>query len=335
MTPKGTTSTTPGSRRRTFLKAAVLAGLSVPGMPLRAAPNGGVIFGFAVTPSSEALMTTVVRRLRPLYRPDLGARPIFLPGNSGTAAMETVIRAPADGGTVLLSSSASMTLLPSLRKLSSEPADLLQPVAGVGLFTYAFIVGPAVPAEVRTMRDYLGWAKAHPSLATYGVPGRGTGSHFVGIELSRLGDVPLKMVAYKSLPSMLDDIASGSLPASVTLLPSATDRVRQPSIRVLAVTSAGRWPADPDVPTLVEQGLAEAPTDGSIGFHVSAETPADKVAELRDATRRIQLDDEVRQALAYAGLQPMPTESDYRREIAAERAEWQRRIAHYAFGPDS
>ena len=321
--------------RRHFLQTAVALGLSISGLPARADAAPHVVFGFVITPSIEAVLIAVLRQLQTRYRPDLGTRPLYLPGNSGTTAMEVVAKAPPDGGTVFMSSSASMTLLPGLRKMPVDPVDLLQPVAGVAKISFAFVVGPAVPADVKSMADYLAWAGANPILATYGVPGRGTASHFIGTEIARLGKTRLKSIAYKGTLPLLDDLASGSLPACATLMLNAADMARYPSLRVLAVSTNQRWKGSEAIPTLNELGLAESPTVSSLGCFISARTPPDMILALRDAIGLTLIEPSVVSAIDAAGFQAMPAGIDYRAQIAGERAEWVTRIARLDFSADS
>ena len=199
--------------RRHFMKSALALALAMHGLPAHAETRGRVLFGFTLTPLLEATMEAVLQQVQPRDRPDLGARPVFLPGNSGLVAMEAVIQAPADGAKAFLSSSASMTLPPLIRKETISPV------------------------EVKSMAAYLLWTQANPVLATYGVPGRGTASRFIGTEIARISKTPLKSVAYKGLPPLIEDVARGSMPAAITVRISADDVARHPSLRVLAVSS--------------------------------------------------------------------------------------------------
>jgi tripartite-type tricarboxylate transporter receptor subunit TctC len=321
--------------RRHFLKSTIALAASIHGLPARADTGGRVVFGFTVTPTVEAVFTEIVRQLQSRYRPDLGARPVYLPGNSALLATESVLKAPADGAAVLLSSSASMTLLPLVRKEMMDPYALLHPVAGIAPFIYAFVVGPAVPPEVKTMAQYLAWANANPVLANYGVPGRGAATHYIGTEIARMSKTPLKSVAYKGLAAVIEDVAKGGIPAVVTTMVASSDLARLPSLRVLAVSGAKRWFNQPDVPTLVEIGLAESPTESSTGFYLSARTPPEKIAELNDAIHAAMLEPSVRKAMDLADWPPLDPGVDYAQLVASERADWQARIARHGFSADS
>lgn len=333
--PGRATAHDPTGRRR-FLKTATALGLSLHGLSARAEPTTGrVLFGFALTPRLETMLNTIVAELHTRYRPDLGARPVFLPGNSGLVAMDAVIRAPSDGATALMSSSASMTLLPLVHKEAMDRVDQLQPIGGIGLFAYSFAVGPAVPLDVRTMKDYLSWTRVNPVLSTYGVLGRGTASHFMGTDIARAANMPLKSIAYKSLAALNDDVAKGNTPAGVTVVDNAMNAPLPAGVRLLAMSGSRRWPTLPDVPTLMELGLSDSPSDASVGFFISPRTPSSLLEDLRVAIRQTMEAPAVRASMDVACVLPMPANADYELMIYREGLDWKTRVAKYGFSADS
>ena len=324
-----------GSGRRVFLRAAIAAGLMLHGLPGHAQAATGVIFAFPLRQSLQNLVAAILREMRPRYRPDLGERPVYVPGNGGASAMAAVANASADGSALLLASSSSMTLFPIMNKPPVDATRDLQAVAGIGDLCYTFIIGPLVPNDVRTVADYLRWAQRNPGEARYGIPGRGTSAHFVGLEVARLADVPLRSVGYQGVQPILQDVANGSMPAAVTLSPSASDLVAFPNIRVLGVSSGKRWPAFPDVPTLLELGLAETGTVDSVGFFVTNRLPAQGLTDLREALALALGAPATIAAVEAAGLRPIPPDVDYAAQIAREHAEWQSRVDRHHFSMTS
>ncbi len=312
--------------RRRFLRTALALGGALGwSLPRRgdAASTGRVLWGFQAPLSFTNLLDAILVGMQGRYRPDLGSRLVLMPGHSGALAAETVLRAPADGSTVLVAPSAFLTLLPATRTLADDPVDHLVPVAGLGESTVAFIVGPAVPATVRTMDDYIRWVQVNPVLSTYGVPGLGTAMHFVAREVAATAGISLKAVDYRGPPAVLDDVVSGAVPAAFTVMPPAELLDKSPKVRMLAVASDRRWPGLPDVPTLTELKLLATPALGSLGFFVAEGTPAAKVDELAAAVLAVAAVPAIRQALSDIYLRPMPTTGQtYAALLVAERTRW-------------
>ena len=324
----------PSSRRRFLQTTASLACTLAAGRAFGTqseTPLHGVVYGFQPSVVFATYASVVLGQLRTRYEPDLGERLVVMPGNSSGEAIKAAHAAPSDGGTVLLSPSSVMTLLPHLRTLPGVDAvaDFV-PIAPIGEFTLAFIVGSAVPAHVTTMTGYLDWVRANPMRATYGIPGTGTGTHLAGAELSRLSGVTLRPAPYKSVAAQTSDVASGAQPAAVTSLHNVRHDFQ--GVRVLAITSGQRWFSHPDVPTLMELGLAEMPIVESYGFYMPAGVATAKQDELGEAITRVMQVPRVQSALADAWMRPATTTRDtYAATLARERAALLPMVQRYGF----
>lgn len=225
------------------------------------------------------------------------------PGAGGRIAVDTVKAAPADGSTLLLTPYSMMSIYPHIYKtLSYDPFKDFQPVSIGAVMTHALAVGPMVPASVKTVKDYLAWAKANPDKASYGSPAAGSTPHFLAALLGLNTGVDLKHVPYRgSLPAVTDMIG-GQLASTSTPTGDALANHKAGKIRILATSGAKRTPFTPEVPTYAEQGFADLTTEEWFGFYAPAKTPANVVASANAAINAALKDKVVVDSLATFGL---------------------------------
>jgi tripartite-type tricarboxylate transporter receptor subunit TctC len=225
------------------------------------------------------------------------------PGAGGRIACDAVKAASPDGSTLLLTPYSCMSIYPHIyRTLSYEPFKDFVPVSIAAVMTHALTVGPLVPASVKTVRDFLAWAKANPDKASYGSPAAGSTPHFLAALLGINSQVDLKHVPYRgSLPAVTDMIG-GTLAATSTPTGDALANHKAGKIRILATSGAKRTPFTPEVPTYAEQGFPDLTTEEWFGFYAPARTPASVVANANAAINQALKDKGVVDALATFGL---------------------------------
>jgi tripartite-type tricarboxylate transporter receptor subunit TctC len=179
--------------------------------------------------------------------------------------------------------------------------------------THALSVGPMVPASVKTVKDYLAWARANPDKANYGSPAAGSTPHFIGALLGLNNGVELKHVPYRgSLPAIADMIG-GTLASASTPTGDAIANHKAGKIRLLATSGASRSPFAPEVATYAEQGFPELTTEEWFGIYAPARTPASVIASANAAINTALKDRAVADTLAISALIPQgstPAEMD-------------------------
>ncbi len=225
------------------------------------------------------------------------------PGAGGRIACEVVKSSPADGSTLLLTPYSCTAIYPHIySKLSYDPFKDLVPVSMGAVMTHAIAVGPMVPASVKTVKDYLAWAKANPKDASYGSPAAGSTPHFLAALLGIGAGVDLKHVPYRgSLPAVADMIG-GQLASTSTPTGDALANHRAGKIRIIGTSGAQRTPFTPEVATYAEQGFPELTTEEWFGFYAPARTPASVIANANAAINAALKDRAVIDSLAVMGL---------------------------------
>ena len=214
------------------------------------------------------------------------------------------MRPPApDGTTLLLTPYSMMSIYPHIyRTLSYDPVKDFVPVSIGAIMTHALSVGPMVPASVKTVKEYLAWAKANPDKANYGSPAAGSTPHFLGALLGLNNNVDLKHVPYRGSAPAVADMIGGTLASCSTPTGDALANHRAGKVRILATSGAQRTPFTPEVPTYAEQGFPELTTEEWFGFYAPARTPANVVQAANAAIGQALKEKTVVDSLALMGL---------------------------------
>ncbi|MBL8305686.1 MAG: twin-arginine translocation pathway signal protein [Rubrivivax sp.] len=195
-------------------------------------------------------------------------------GAGGRIALETLKTAPADGTVLAVTPMSPVSIYPHVfKKLAYDPPVDFVPVSMATIGHHALAIGPSVPENVKTLKDFLAWAKATPEKAAYGSPGAGSTLHLLGAWLGLLAGVPLNHVPYRGSAPGVTDTVGGQIACMITPLGDVLPHQKTGKLRVLASTGPQRSPFSPDVPTFAEQGFADLTTEEWFSFFAPAKTP--------------------------------------------------------------
>jgi tripartite-type tricarboxylate transporter receptor subunit TctC len=242
------------------------------------------------------------------------------PGAAGNIAAEAVVRAPADGYTLLMLVATHTVNASLFDKLSFNLVRDIAPVAGLSRSPLVLEVNPGVP--VNAVPEFIAYLKANSgklSLASYGT---GTISHLAGELFKMMAGVHMLHVPYRGSSPMLTDLLAGQVQAAFDNLPASIGHIRADKLRPLAVTTALRSETLPNIPTVSEflPGF-EASAWGVFG--VPKNTPAEIVDKLNREINAGLADPKIKGRLADLGSTPFPgSPADFGRHIADETEKW-------------
>lgn len=221
------------------------------------------------------------------------------PGAGGSIGSEAAAKSPPDGYTLIMGNAGSHSVNPSLyKKLAYDPVKDFAPVALVSSAPNILIVHPSLP--VKSVKELIALAKAHPGDLSFGSGGNGSTAHLSGELFKTLAGINIVHVPYKGAPAAVLGVITGEISMAILNLPPALAHVKSGKLKALGVTTARRSAAVPGLPTIAEAGLRGYEATAWYGVLAPAGTPraiilklnGEIVKSLRSAEmkRRIEAD---------------------------------------------
>jgi tripartite-type tricarboxylate transporter receptor subunit TctC len=223
-------------------------------------------------------------------------------GAGGRIGYEAGAKSPGDGYT-FVATDATYTMLPGLYgKLAWDQANDLLPVTISAQAPFAVIVGPN--AKTRTLPELLAYAKANPGKITYGSAGVGSVNHIVTELFKRDAGIDITHVPYKGMGDAMIGMLTGTIDLLITALPTAIPQIKNGKIFALAVTSAKRSSALPDVPTVAERGVPDFVVGNWFGLTAPKGTPKEAIAYIHGEVVKAIASPDLKERLAAQGAEP-------------------------------
>jgi tripartite-type tricarboxylate transporter receptor subunit TctC len=254
----------------------------------------------------------------------LGKPIIFenIPGAGGNVAAERAAKAVPDGYTLWIGSHGSIVVNVTLyAKLPYDPLKDFMPITRLFTFPNLLVVNNDVPA--RNVQDLVLLAKAQPGTLTHGHSGIGTSTHLAFELMKSMAGIDVQQVPYRGPSSVIPDLVSGRIAMCICGIGQMTPLVREGKVRALAVTSPGRWPFMPDLPTMAESGFSGFDARVWLGLFAPAGTPAAIVDTLHRHAVKVLARADVRNKFADLGFLPVgETPAEFADAIQAEIPLW-------------
>lgn len=309
-------------RMRTWL--AVAAGLAIsvaaqaqanfPSKPIR------VVIGFPAGGPLDQHARLLTDKLQAVL-----GQPVvvdYKAGAGGTVGAQEVMKAPADGHTLMLANTGVMVINPALySRLPYSTLKDFTPIARTAMQPLALLVNPGVPAK--NLQEFMAYAKARPGQVNFGSAGNGGISHLVPEMFKSATGLYMVHIPYRGSAPAFTDLMGGQVQFMAESIPQAASYHKQGKVRALAVTSRERNPALPDVPTVIESGIKGFEVVGFYGFLAPAGTPKDVVAKLSDAFGQVMQSPEVKNRMVSQGADPaFLGADDFAKFLASEMPRW-------------
>jgi tripartite-type tricarboxylate transporter receptor subunit TctC len=243
------------------------------------------------------------------------------PGAGSIIGTDLVAKATPDGYTLLVVAS-SITLNPTLHKdLPFDPVRDLAPITQLSSFPNMLVVHPAVP--VKTVKDLVALAKSKPGALNYGSSGTATGTHLSAELFKYMTGTDMVHVPYKGGGQGIQALLGGQVQLYFATIVSVLPHVRGGKLRAVAVTTATRSPAAPDVPTIAEAGVPGYDHGPWNGFLAPAKTPGPIIARLNEEVVRIIHAPETKAVFTSEGAEPVGNKpEEFGAIIKNETAKW-------------
>ena len=247
-------------------------------------------------------------------------------GAAGAIASEIAARAPADGYTLLVGSTSTISVNPALRStLAYNPQRDFVPVSLVGFVPHVLLVHPSVPAA--NVTDFVAYAKSQPKPVTYASVGAGSPHHLAGEIFKGMTGIDMVHVPYTGSGPALIGLMGGQVQFLSLDMPAALPQLGTGRVKALGIAAAKRDPLVPDLPTVAESGLPGFEISGWYGIFAPIKTPKAIVTKLSAEINRLLATPETRASLAKIGVNVLGGSPE---EVAAfirrEDAKWTKAI---------
>ncbi len=322
--------------KRRFVSSACAGGLAaiLPDSMRRASAQtvSRMLVGFGAGGAIDVIARMLVQGMK-------GYSSLFIvenrPGAGGRLALGALKGSLADGSVMILTPASNVAVFPHVYKaLGYDAFRDFVPVTTVCAFPFLITVGPMVPADVRTLADFVKWCAANPRQATYGTAAAGSMLHFTGVTLAKAGQFEFVHLPYAG-PGGIQDLIGGRIAATIYPIGTALPHVQSGAIRALATTGPRRSPQLLDVPTVREAGYPALEANEWFGVFVPANAPAETVNRLNAAIRAVVNSDVFKTALAKLSVDPAgETPKEFAQLVKSDFDRWGPIVQASGFTPE-
>jgi tripartite-type tricarboxylate transporter receptor subunit TctC len=293
--------------------AAAVAAQQYPTKPVR-----------LIVPFAPGGNTDIIARIvAPGMSKALGQQ-IVIENRGGAGSMigtEVASKSPPDGYTLLMVSAAHVINPAMVKKLPFDPVRSFAAISKVADVPAALVVHPSLP--VKTVKDLVALAKAHPGKLNYGSAGRGSIGHLSAELLGSLAGIKMTHVPYKGAGPALVDTIAGHVELLISSMPAVIPHARAGKLRMIGQAGEKRSAAAPDVPTMIEAGVPGFVVTAGFGLFAPAGTPRPAIDRVLAALKASLSDESVRKRLSDEGAEPVGSSpEEYEQFTRSEIEKW-------------
>ena len=240
------------------------------------------------------------------------------PGGGGAIAINTLLAAPADGQTVMVTATNVLTEVPQVQKTAYDTMKDIRPLAAVGRSRMVLVGAPNLPPK--DLKTLITYAKANPGKLSFASYSAGTASHYAGAIMNQEAGMDLQHVPFPGSGPALAQVMGGQIPLMYDGMVTSLPMIRAGKLQPYAVASKSRSPLLPQVPTFAEQGYPDIDFSNWVGVIASAQVPTDLAQKIQAAVYKAAANPKVRERLETLGYEPMAPQSlqDLNQSLHAE-----------------
>ncbi len=229
------------------------------------------------------------------------------PGAGGAIAINTMLAAPPDGQTILVSTTNVLTEIPHVMKVSFDPMKDVKPVAAVARSTLLLVGSTNLPAK--DLPALVGYVKAHAGQLSFASYSAGTVAQYAGLIMNEKAGMDLQHVPFAGSPPALTQVMGGQIAVMYDGMVTSLPMIKAGKLRAYAVAAKQRSPMLPQVPTFAEMGYPDIDFNNWAGVFVSAQVPADVVQKIQAAVYKAASTPKVQERIIGLGFETVPAQS--------------------------
>ena len=278
-------------------------------MQLGAQPYPNKPISLVVPQAAGGTNDIVARLVAPAFGEAIGASVVVenRPGAGGNIGTQGVARSAKDGYTLLLTINSAQAINPALYKNPGfDPINDFVPLYYIGATPYVLVTPPGSP--YKTLADVVAAAKKKPGELSYASAGNGTISHLLGAMLNTSAGIEMQHIPYKGVAPAINDVLGGQVPFAFASLPSALNYIKTGKLQAIAISSAKRSSAAPEIPAIAET-YPDCVGEVWVAIFAPMGVSADVIKKNQTAMEKVMARPDVREKLIAQGLDlsPVPT----------------------------
>ncbi|QWD63648.1 tripartite tricarboxylate transporter substrate binding protein [Polynucleobacter sp. MWH-UH2A] len=287
-------------------KLVTLAGGAFLSLSLAAQPYPNKPISLVVPQAAGGTNDIVARLITPAFGEAIGGSVVVenRPGAGGNIGTQSVARSAKDGYTLLLTINSAQAINPALYKNPGfDPINDFVPLYYIGATPYVLVSPPGSP--YKTLAEVIAAAKKKPGELSYASAGNGTISHLLGAMLNTSAGVDMQHIPYKGVAPAINDVLGGQVPLAFASLPSALNYIKAGKLQAIAISSAKRSSAAPEIPTIAET-YPDCVGEVWVALFSPIGTSPDVVKKIQMAMDKLMAKPDVREKLIAQGLDLNP-----------------------------